>query len=300
MKDRPGLLDDAQRIAEAGRKGDKIIAHINPEEAALLKARGGSGTVNPKTGLLEFWDPSDPGDSGPPSADPGGPASGMDMLPGEPTIDGKPTNAQTSNPGNYADFSSTPGESYADALRNGYQPRGFFERAFDYVGRGVSNGLYDMMNNPARTGINALTSLTGLGIPNTIAGFFNPDMTIGGLATSAARSLTNYDGKPSQTTSAISEPSTGPTSPGDTPADSSGFTGSNPVQQPASANFAGQDPNKVAQEALRRAFMVNPGLLNSWTGNQFTVAGTAGRPNAYNQWQGNQLIRPPVFPGLIG
>ena len=31
-----------------------MLAHINPQEAALLKAHGGSGTINPKTGLPEF------------------------------------------------------------------------------------------------------------------------------------------------------------------------------------------------------------------------------------------------------
>jgi hypothetical protein len=42
--------------AAAGRNGDKILAHINPKEAALLKKRGGSGTINPKTGVLEFYE----------------------------------------------------------------------------------------------------------------------------------------------------------------------------------------------------------------------------------------------------
>jgi hypothetical protein len=31
-----------------------MLAHINPQEAALLKAHGGSGTINPHTGLPEF------------------------------------------------------------------------------------------------------------------------------------------------------------------------------------------------------------------------------------------------------
>jgi hypothetical protein len=31
-----------------------MLAHINPEEAALLKSKGGSGTINPNTGLPEF------------------------------------------------------------------------------------------------------------------------------------------------------------------------------------------------------------------------------------------------------
>jgi len=37
-----------------GRNGDTILAHINPLEAMMLKKAGGSGTINPKTGLPEF------------------------------------------------------------------------------------------------------------------------------------------------------------------------------------------------------------------------------------------------------
>jgi len=44
----------AKKIEKMGRKGDTILAHINPKEAAMLKAHGGSGGKNPKTGLLEF------------------------------------------------------------------------------------------------------------------------------------------------------------------------------------------------------------------------------------------------------
>jgi len=55
-----GMGGDLQRLAallqSKGRKGDTILAHINPREAALLKARGGSGTRNPETGLPEFYD----------------------------------------------------------------------------------------------------------------------------------------------------------------------------------------------------------------------------------------------------
>ena len=42
-------------LAQYGRHGDTMLAHITPEEAALLKSRGGSGTINPVTGLPEFF-----------------------------------------------------------------------------------------------------------------------------------------------------------------------------------------------------------------------------------------------------
>lgn len=41
-------------LAAMGRRGDNMLAHINPVEASILKAYGGSGTINPRTGLPEF------------------------------------------------------------------------------------------------------------------------------------------------------------------------------------------------------------------------------------------------------
>jgi len=50
-----GLKSIAQELTRYGRNGDTILAHINPEEAALLKRLGGSGTINPHTGLPEYF-----------------------------------------------------------------------------------------------------------------------------------------------------------------------------------------------------------------------------------------------------
>jgi len=41
-------------LAAYGRNGDTMLAHITPQEAALLKRMGGSGTINPYTGLPEY------------------------------------------------------------------------------------------------------------------------------------------------------------------------------------------------------------------------------------------------------
>lgn len=49
-----GLKAIAQDLQDMGRGGDTMLAHINPQEAALLKRMGGSGTINPATGLPEF------------------------------------------------------------------------------------------------------------------------------------------------------------------------------------------------------------------------------------------------------
>ena len=44
----------ANMLRSMGRGKDSILAHITPEEARLLKARGGRGSINPSTGLPEF------------------------------------------------------------------------------------------------------------------------------------------------------------------------------------------------------------------------------------------------------
>lgn len=71
------LRKAAQKLANQGRDGDTILAHINPWEAMVLKALGGSGTVNPKTGVLEFrfgggGSPGASGNSSGPSGNDGG------------------------------------------------------------------------------------------------------------------------------------------------------------------------------------------------------------------------------------
>jgi hypothetical protein len=50
------LRKAAEELRKKGRGRDTILAHITPREAAKLKAEGGSGTINPDTGLPEFED----------------------------------------------------------------------------------------------------------------------------------------------------------------------------------------------------------------------------------------------------
>jgi hypothetical protein len=45
----------AQELQSYGRNGDTMLAHITPEEAEVLTLLGGSGTINPNTGLPEYW-----------------------------------------------------------------------------------------------------------------------------------------------------------------------------------------------------------------------------------------------------
>lgn len=54
------MLKKAEKM---GRNGDTILAHINKAEAAYLKRMGGSGKINPKTGLREFAGADESGSS---------------------------------------------------------------------------------------------------------------------------------------------------------------------------------------------------------------------------------------------
>jgi hypothetical protein len=42
-------------IASLGRNGDTMLAHVTPAEMRMLKDKGGAGTINPRTGLPEFF-----------------------------------------------------------------------------------------------------------------------------------------------------------------------------------------------------------------------------------------------------
>ena len=48
------MMAMVNELANKGRNGDTILAHISPREAEILKEHGGSGTVNPETGIMEF------------------------------------------------------------------------------------------------------------------------------------------------------------------------------------------------------------------------------------------------------
>jgi len=54
VKETYGLENAAEMIRRQGREGDTVLAHISPQEAGILQLLGGSGTINPYTGLPEF------------------------------------------------------------------------------------------------------------------------------------------------------------------------------------------------------------------------------------------------------
>jgi hypothetical protein len=53
-----------EMLRSAGRNGDTELAHVNPREKAILKALGGAGSRNPRTGLREYFADIDGGMGG--------------------------------------------------------------------------------------------------------------------------------------------------------------------------------------------------------------------------------------------
>ena len=53
-----GMAADVRRVQEAGRSGDNQLALLSPAARQMLLEAGGSGTINPQTGLREYawWD----------------------------------------------------------------------------------------------------------------------------------------------------------------------------------------------------------------------------------------------------
>ena len=114
------LASLAQVLRSKGRGRDTVLAHITPKEAALLKRRGGRGSINPDTGLPEFEDDSPIIDS---SADTGGasefggaPAAPVNTAPAPVTTDyvdpsaGFASSRDTATPATPATSVSSPGE----------------------------------------------------------------------------------------------------------------------------------------------------------------------------------------------
>lgn len=104
----------AQMLQEQGRGNDTLLAHITPDEARLLKRRGGSGTRNPVTGLLEFYDSDgsgDASDSGNPTGGDSGGYGGGDESDGyDGGLGGDPTAGLGDEIGGYNDGNSGGGD----------------------------------------------------------------------------------------------------------------------------------------------------------------------------------------------
>ena len=104
IQDSSDLKQIAKQLAGKGRGGDSMLVHITPKEAMMLKDAGGAGTINPDTGLMEFYD------------------GGYDLMryAGEPDIrTGGYTRAPTTNAYTASDF-ETPARTTTPSFQNTY------------------------------------------------------------------------------------------------------------------------------------------------------------------------------------
>lgn len=113
----------AQKVKKAGRGKDTLLAHINPREAAVLKKLGGSGKINPKTGIMEFDDGGfdfgnfDPGTNFAPSPTPDGGGGGT------PSFFDQAPSASMPASGGSTFFEGTPGQSLPQSAVTPGQPQ---------------------------------------------------------------------------------------------------------------------------------------------------------------------------------
>jgi hypothetical protein len=265
----------ASKLDDHGRGGDTLVAHINPREAALLKALGGSGTINPKTGLLEFSDQG-VGEAGSGGGTETGFGGGFDGysgydgggLPGEPALDGTPTNPQTANPGTLnSDFAHDNG-SYGMPTGIPSQDRIQFQDVIntrtgfpDYLGERISDKISNMRDNPFATIANTAFNVVTGGFPaaaNTVSGWVGGP-TFGSMATAAGRGIGSAFGAPqdigTQVAGEVEGKTTGAIDPsGDPDRSGEGGDGYNPTQ----SGPTGSGMSPLATALLGEAPVTNP------------------------------------------
>jgi|GEM_PF-6342990 len=250
----------AAKLDDHGRNGDTIVAHINPREAALLKALGGAATINPRTGLLEFYgsDPMGGGSDYGSTNDGLGGGAGGGFGDGLGPADNSQNNANNGNVGLGAGgtFGGGAGEAMMGEDRATAPNLGFafggnelagaqgFGRAGAFAGRQVDKAL----DNPVATGINALASMAlgPIGMANMLSGWVGGP-TLGGMATAAGRAATGYGASPATGASAGNASPPGPGSANDGGFGPSGSgnspLGGNSVNSPLAQALLGTSPD---------------------------------------------------------
>ena len=126
------LASIAELLRSKGRGKDTVLAHITPKEAALLKKRGGRGSKNPDTGLLEFDDTYDqympPADTSSNTFTPAPTESSNTFQVQAPTTDTSVSAPQqtsvTPNNQTISDTQASQDASYGQSFPSGSVPQG--------------------------------------------------------------------------------------------------------------------------------------------------------------------------------
>jgi len=157
-------MDWSEYLGRQGRYGDTLVAHINPREAAILQALGGKGSVNPRTGLREYYEgeEGEEGEEGDPAGGGGyaDTAAQADVDAGVAGMSGSSggyadTASQSDLDAGYAGMSNTQSSAYGSVAEQ--QDKDF----------AASWGAYQGSMDDVMTVENMVNALTGL--PQSIA-----------------------------------------------------------------------------------------------------------------------------------
>lgn len=199
-----GLLADAQKLQKMGNGGDSILAHIGPKEAAMLKAAGGAGTINRRTGLIQF-EGSDGGDGEGPGGEgdtgASGPGTGADGTGTGVGGVGGPgdTSGLTGHESETAvESGEIPGTPVGTPSDNSVSTAGLMgllgkwgQPDLGFLGNQLGNQLGHAISNPGQTAINGLIgTIPGLGLANTISGILGGP-TVGSVVGSALSGMSS-------------------------------------------------------------------------------------------------------------
>lgn len=188
---RKGLLADAQKLQKMGNGGDSILAHIGPKEALMLKQAGGAGTINPRTGLLQFEGTGAEGSGEGPGAEGGvggdGPGGAGSGGPGNgASADGGLTGHESATAVESGSIPGTPVgtpemNSVGTAATMGLL--GHFGQPSIGVLDGPVNGL---LGNPIGSIVGApVSAIPGLGVINGLIGLAHTVGLLDGVPTAA-------------------------------------------------------------------------------------------------------------------
>ena len=178
------LMQAAGLIQQVGSRGspDTLLAHITPREAELLKARGGSGRIDPNTGLPHF---EDDGDN---SYGSNGGFSGSGW--GDDSGDAHSTSGNSDGYSNVGGWGGASGDAY------GRSPYGSSGQSYEPMRPDQYKTLGGMLMDSMGYDPQGVGAMIGNGLVSAL-GYVNPVLGMAGKVAQAyvkSQSPTNSDG----------------------------------------------------------------------------------------------------------
>ena len=166
-EDRVVKMDWSNYLSQYGQGSDSLVAHINPEEAEILKSLGGSGTINPQTGLLQFEDDDDASARDTSASDTSGTYSSGSHGFGGYGGYAAGNKAQTGGPSGTGVYGEGPTGAWGSAAHSNYTDLGFWDSVMNFWDELdlmdiVMAGLTIIANPPLGVASMAFKKMTGI------------------------------------------------------------------------------------------------------------------------------------------